>query len=247
MTSELIDVLVPIPVLEKFSYLPVKGSRVLPKPGSRVLIPFGRRTLVGVVWKISKLDKSDKRKYKHIKEILDDSPLLDTHALKLAEWSSRYYHYPLGEIISYFFPPSLRKGEEAKFRQAKYLELTSRGEFLDMKSLENAPAQKKLITLLQEKHEVSITSLKAFGISSASVKSLINKGFIRSFSRELSPYKQLDDKKSLSPKKLNKEQSLAVSKIKAAQDKNMTFLLDGITGSGKTEVCLLYTSDAADE
>ncbi len=238
MASELIDVLVPIPVLEKFSYLPAKGSRVLPKPGSRVLIPFGRRTLVGIVWKISKLDKSDKRKYKHIKEILDDSPLLDTNALKLAEWSSRYYHYPLGEIISYFFPPSLRKGEEAKFRQAKYLELTSRGEFLDMKSLEKAPAQKKLITLLQEKNEVSIKSLKAFGISSVSVKSLIDKGLIRSFSRELSPYKQLDDKKSLSPKKLNKEQFLAVSKINAAQDKNTTFLLDGITGSGKTEVYL---------
>ena len=238
MASELIDVLVPIPVLEKFSYLPAKGSRVLPKPGSRVLIPFGRRTLVGIVWKISKLDKSDKRKYKHIKEILDDSPLLDTNALKLAEWSSRYYHYPLGEIISYFFPPSLRKGEEAKFRQAKYLELTSRGEFLDMKSLEKAPAQKKLITLLQEKREVSIKSLKAFGISSVSVKSLIDKGLIRSFSRELSPYKQLDDKKSLSPKKLNKEQLLAVSKINAAQDKNTTFLLDGITGSGKTEVYL---------
>ena len=238
MASELIDVLVPIPVLEKFSYLPAKGSRVLPKPGSRVLIPFGRRTLVGIVWKISKLDKSDKRKYKHIKEILDDSPLLDTNALKLAEWSSRYYHYPLGEIISYFFPPSLRKGEEAKFRQAKYLELTSRGEFLDMKSLEKAPAQKKLITLLQEKNEVSIKSLKAFGISSVSVKSLTDKGLIRSFSRELSPYKQLDDKKSLSPKKLNKEQFLALSKINAAQDKNTTFLLDGITGSGKTEVYL---------
>ena len=141
MSLDLVEVLIPIPLMEKFSYLPPKNNSNLLKQGSRVLVPFGKRTLVGVVWGFSEKDKSQKRKYKHIKEVLDEVPLLDSNSINLAEWSSRYYHYPLGEIISYFFRPSLRKGEEARFRHAKHLELTSRGEFLDMKSLENAPAQ----------------------------------------------------------------------------------------------------------
>ena len=101
------------------------------KQGSRVLVPFGKRTLVGVVWSFSERDKSSNRKYKYIKEILDEVPLLDSNSINLAEWSSRYYHYPLGEIISYFFPPSLRKGKEARFRESKYLALTSKGSFLE--------------------------------------------------------------------------------------------------------------------
>ena len=64
---------------------------------------------------------------KRIKEVLDALPLLSSNSMNLAEWSSRYYHYPLGEIIQYFFPPSLRKGKEAKFRESKYIELTSKG------------------------------------------------------------------------------------------------------------------------
>ena len=105
MSLDLVEVLIPIPLMEKFSYLPPKNNSNLLKQGSRVLVPFGKRTLVGVVWSFSDRDKSLKRKFKHIKEVLDEVPLLDTNSIHLAEWSSRYYHYPLGEIISYFFPP----------------------------------------------------------------------------------------------------------------------------------------------
>ena len=105
MSSDLVEVLIPIPLMEKFSYLPPKSNSNLLKQGSRVLVPFGRRTLVGVVWSFSERDKSSNRKYKQIKEILDEVPLLDSNSISLAEWSSRYYHYPLGEIISYFFLP----------------------------------------------------------------------------------------------------------------------------------------------
>ena len=125
MSLDLVEVLIPIPLMEKFSYLPPKNNSSLLKQGSRVLVPFGKRTLVGVVWSFSESDKFSNRKYKYIKEILDEVPLLDSISINLAEWSSRYYHYPLGEIISYFFPPSLRKGKEAKFRETKYLEVTS--------------------------------------------------------------------------------------------------------------------------
>ena len=238
MAEELVDVLVPIPLLEKFSYLPPKNSKYPIKQGSRVLIPFGNRTLVGVIWGKRLQGSTDKRKYKRIKEVLDAVPLLSSNAINLAEWSSRYYHYPLGEIITYFFPPSLRKGNEASFRQSKYIEITSKGEFINEDSLSNAPVQRKLITILKEKKEISLKSLTAFEISPSAVTGLEDKGYIRRFSRELSPYKKLESKQQSKPHKLNEQQSLAVAAINKGQNKNATFLIDGITGSGKTEVYL---------
>ena len=238
MSEDLVEVLVPIPLMEKFSYLPPKNNTSSLKQGSRVLIPFGRRTLVGVIWGFVKKDPFDKRKYKYIKDVLDESPLLDANSISLAEWSSRYYHYPLGEIITYFFPPSIRKGKDAKFRESKYLELTSKGSFLQATDLSRAPSQQKLIELLKEKREISLKSAQAFGISAAVINGLIEKGFIARFSRELSPYKKFENNTLLSSKELNPEQSEAVNAINGAQNKNITFLLDGITGSGKTEVYL---------
>ena len=238
MAEELVDVLVPIPLLEKFSYLPPKNSKYPIKQGSRVLIPFGNRTLVGVIWGKRLQGSADKRKHKRIKEVLDAVPLLSSNAMNLAEWSSRYYHYPLGEIITYFFPPSLRKGNEASFRQSKYIEITSKGEFINEDLLSNAPVQRKLITILKEKKEISLKSLTAFEISPSAVTGLEDKGYIRRFSRELSPYKKLESKQQSKPHKLNEQQSLAVAAINKGQNKNATFLIDGITGSGKTEVYL---------
>ena len=247
MSLDLVEVLIPIPLMEKFSYLPPKNNSNLLKQGSRVLVPFGKRTLVGVVWSFSDRDKSLKRKYKHIKEVLDEVPLLDTNSIHLAEWSSRYYHYPLGEIISYFFPPSLRKGKEAKFRESQYLELTSKGSFLEEESLSRAPIQQKLISILKDKKEITLKSAQAFGVSNAVVNGLIEKGFVNRFSRELSPYKKLENKQLSSPKQLNPEQNKAVNAIKKAKDKNTTFLLDGITGSGKTEVYLQAIQEVINE
>ena len=247
MSLDLVEVLIPIPLMEKFSYLPPKNNSNLLKQGSRVLVPFGKRTLVGVVWSFSDRDKSLKRKYKHIKEVLDEVPLLDTNSIHLAEWSSRYYHYPLGEIISYFFPPSLRKGKEAKFRESQYLELTSKGSFLDEEALSRAPIQQKLISILKDKKEITLKSAQAFGVSNAVINGLIEKGFVNRFSRELSPYKKLENKQLSSPKQLNPEQNKAVNAIKKAKDKNTTFLLDGITGSGKTEVYLQAIQEVINE
>ena len=247
MSLDLVEVLIPIPLMEKFSYLPPKNNSNLLKQGSRVLVPFGKRTLVGVVWSFSERDKSLKRKYKHVKEVLDEVPLLDTNSIHLAEWSSRYYHYPLGEIISYFFPPSLRKGKEAKFRESKYLELTSKGSFLEEETLTRAPSQQKLVSILKDKKEMTLKSAQAFGISNAAVNGLIEKGFVNRFSRELSPYKKLENKQLSSPKQLNPEQNKAVNAIKKAKDKNITFILDGITGSGKTEVYLQAIQEVVNE
>ena len=240
MSVQQVEVLVPIPILEKFSYLlPSKFKDSPPRPGTRVIVPFGNRNLVGVVWDVKKNITAKGRKLKNIKEVLDHKPLLDKESLELADWASRYYHYPLGDVISYFFPPPIRKGKEAKFAEVKFLELTSKGDFLNIDDLSKAPNQKKLIEVLKDKKELSQKAAAAYGVNTSSINALIDKGLISRYVRELSPYKkeEVPDVGSVK-KKLNEEQKFAVDSIIKSESHNKVFLLNGITGSGKTEVYL---------
>ena len=240
MSAEQVEVLVPIPIPEKFSYLlPNKIKDTPPRPGARVVVPFGNRNLVGVVWDVKKNINTNGRKLKYVKEVLDNEPLLDKESLELADWASRYYHYPLGDVISYFFPPPIRKGKEAKFAELKFLELTTKGEFVNLEDLSKSPNQRKLIEILKEKHELSQRAARAYGVNPSSINALIDKGLISRYVRELSPYKKQEIFESeVIQKKLNEEQRLAIDSIIQSENRNKVFLLNGITGSGKTEVYL---------
>ena len=188
MSDNLIEVLVPIPLLEKFSYLlPKHIKSSLPLPGSRVLVPFGRRTLVGIVWKTNSSPNLKIKKYKYIKEVIDNEPLLTKDLLDLADWASRYYHHPLGEVISYFFPPSLRKGKDAKFLETSFWDLTNKGEFFRMEDLSRAPNQQKALEIFREKGELAQIAAKAFGISQPTLSALEKKELLSKHTRELLP------------------------------------------------------------
>ena len=134
MSFKVIEVLVPVPVHKTFFYKLPKKSLDIPKPGTRVLVNFKKRSLVGVVWG-SRLLAEQASNYKRIEEILDNKPLISKDLQELADWASRYYHYPLGEVISYFLPPSLRKGKRPTFFETSFWTLSNKGEFLDIQSL----------------------------------------------------------------------------------------------------------------
>ena len=156
MPGDLIDVLVPVPLLEKFTYKVPKGYQKRKfKRGVRLKVPFGNRILIGIFWNYSDSSKPKRASYKFIKEILDEDTLLDKALLDLADWSSRYYHYPLGEVITYFFPPALRKGKEARFKESTYWKVTDKGDFFDLSELKRAPSQREGLELLREKGDLS--------------------------------------------------------------------------------------------
>ena len=245
MNLELVEVLVPVPLLEKFSYLLPKHLQANPpQKGARVLVPFGRRTLVGVVWKTNTNTNSKPRKYKYIKEIIDNETLLSEELLNLADWAARYYHYPLGEVVSHFFTPSLRKGKEAKFLETAFWDLTNKGEFVQLEDFSRAPSQQKALEIFRQEGELAQITAKAYGISQPTLSAMEKKELLERSTRELSPYKK-DDSTTRSGvvKKLNPEQKNAVDSVVGSKGSNKVFLLNGITGSGKTEVYIRAIQD----
>ena len=101
------DVAVDIPVRQCFTYKSI--SKI--KKGTRVTVPFGKKTLIGIVIKVSSISTSIV-KTSAIKEIIsvDDQyicfkkPLFNTLL-----WASEYYHHPIGEVFLSFLPSILRK------------------------------------------------------------------------------------------------------------------------------------------
>ena len=238
MPGDLIDVLVPVPLLEKFTYKVPKGYQKRKfKRGVRLKVPFGNRILIGIFWNYSDSSKPKRASYKFIKEIIDEDTLLDKALLDLADWSSRYYHYPLGEVITYFFPPSLRKGKEARFKESTYWKVTDKGDFFDLSELKRAPSQREGLELLREKGDLSQKSLRAYGISSVTLNNLYKKELIQKTSLEQLPVNS-HRIEAIEEKKLTSEQNISVQAISGEFGNDKTFLLNGVTGSGKTEVYL---------
>lgn len=170
MTSKktILKVAIQTPLRRVFDYLlPDEINCSALKPGIRIKVPFGRREVIGILLDVVDHSEVPAAKLKFIKQVLDLEPIFNKSMLKLCQWASNYYHYPIGEVLSSALPKLLRQGKAAELKRDIVSEKTS---------------SEKLI--------------------------------------------------------LNSAQQQAVDKILGSQDKFQTFLLYGVTGSGKTEVYL---------
>ncbi len=108
-TARFVKVAVPVPLDGLFTYsVPEEMGEV--SFGVRVIVPFGRRTVTGVVVG-SGTDGTPPERIKAISRVLDDEPLFDEEYLQLAQWVSRSYVSPLGEVLSAMLPGARRKKE----------------------------------------------------------------------------------------------------------------------------------------
>ncbi|WP_201591951.1 primosomal protein N' [Psychrobacter fozii] len=243
----LVQVALPVPLYRVFDYsLPANANALpntiptsIPSIGSRVEVSFGRQTLIGiVVAHISEADSSvPLNKLKPINKCLDAEPILDERMLKLASWLSRYYHYPLGDVLAVILPTLVRQGKPLDLLITHWRILPH---ITDDDFHTNAKKQKQQFDMLKLHGErgASEDVLLLEGMQRAFLKTLEEKGLIE---RYIEP-KQAPTPVKLAkmPLDLNDEQKLAVEAIVAAHESGCYtgFLLNGITGSGKTEVYL---------
>ncbi|WP_081606401.1 primosomal protein N' [Aeromonas diversa] len=232
---DLVRVAVPVPLRRPFDYL---CPRPLPTPGCRVEIPFGHQTLVALVVDHPTESALPREKLKPVKQVLDATPVLGPDILALMQWSASYYQYPLGEVLAVALPVLVRKGEPAAYRELEFWFATEAGQACDINELKRAPKQQQALALLRQGPQTP-SALRQEEVQSAAVTALEKKGLVER--RSLEPSHPTDWAERLScdgALHLSTEQALAVSAVTSQRDRFNAFLLEGITGSGKTEVYL---------
>ncbi len=105
-----------VPVDHCFDYLvPIDLTDIVLKKGLRVLVPFGRGQKIGFLIEVSETSALPMSKLKTALAILDTEPLFPDSLWHLLEWTSHYYHYPLGEVFSSALLPMFRKQKKNRY------------------------------------------------------------------------------------------------------------------------------------
>ncbi len=237
MNQPILRIAVPSPLRRLFDYLPPHNASN-PTPGQRFLIPFGRGRTVGILVELSDHSDCPHDKLKAAFKQLDQAPLLDAAMMKLLRWACDYYHHPPGEVFQAALPVLLRQERAAAEKGVTHWCLSEAGAALELDTLSRAPRQQALITLLQG---VAAPGLTASTIDQHEEKwqpvmrSLVEKGWVVRQEVAVSAV-EIGSAADTLPS-LTEAQQQAVAAIRGDSGFQVS-LIDGVTGSGKTEVYL---------
>lgn len=201
--------------------------------GVRVVIPFGKRIVEGFVIKIKEFSNLPDEKLKSILKKIDDSPLILPEFIELMHFMVRRYNIKLVDALRLFIPTELRTGKIKPLKKIlcilnKNINLEEYASTLRKNSFK----QQALLQYLKEKkREFQPVLNKNF--SASAVNKFKKDGIIST--DEIEELRKPSEMQILNKKlKLTPEQKRAITEIEKFENK--TYLLHGVTGSGKTEV-----------
>lgn len=221
----MVEVALPVPVDHPFDYA---APLPLPAVGCRVLVPFGTRRIVGIVTGHGALEGQPG--LKPIDEVLDPEPLFAGELLASLRWAARYYQHPLGEVLHSALPVALRSPRPLPAPSREALVLTTAG-----RAAVHDPRRRKGTRI-----DGLLTALEAGPLAAAdnrwgasAVRTALARGWVERVEGAARP---LVGEPSGPP--LNEAQRTVATAVTGSLGRFLPFLLDGVTGSGKTEVYL---------
>lgn len=212
--------------------------------GMRVAVPFANKEIVGYVVGVRPMEQTIEEyksqtgfEIKKVKSVIDQVPLFNDELMALSYKISSYYHASLISVLQAMLPPSLKPNSsslnKAKIAYETYLKVDKNQE----DGLTNK--QKEILRLIVLNQPILKSEIK-----SSVIKTLIAKGLVIEFKKEKIRLVQ-EEIIQEQDKKLNEDQANALNEILTSDDK--TFLLEGVTGSGKTEVYLQLCKKVVEE
>lgn len=225
MTS-IIGVMLPLPFNEPFDY---KTETELPL-GTLVRVPWGREEQIGVVWKQGRSSELPENKIKPIFEKLDFPPL-SKNLIQFVKFVAEYNLAFVGLVLKMVI--SVRAVFDDNQTETLY---TLSGKTLAEAKLKNSDARWHVMDLLRHAPYTRKEICRGAGVGLSVVNTLITAGILKPIVRPKKKY-YAEPKGSFSKVALTPEQETAAAELvrKVGNGFSVT-LLDGVTGSGKTEV-----------
>jgi len=209
--------------------------------GRRALVPFGRRLVVGVIVGIVNQAADPAFKLKPVKEVLRDTPSLPQEILKLARFCSGYYHHPLGQVLAAILPQRLRRTQAITALAEPCYTVTEVGLTTALDTLpKRALVKRKLLATLQAQRTLARSAVMRLSPSAGSVmREFVACSWALESAMPLTATRNAATLPAqATAHALNTDQQAAVTAILGAPPGFASWLLHGVTGSGKTEVYL---------